>query len=153
MEIKAQAKFLRISPRKLRLITGLIQSMAVAAAADQLKHLDKKGSTPVLKLLNSAIANASHNNKLKVEGLFIKSAFVDQGPTIKRWRPRAFGRAGQIRKRTSHLTIILEEKKNSVKKTAKSGDSDKSKEINSNAKILNTKQIQNTKSKTKSELK
>ena len=111
MEIKAQAKFLRISPRKLRLITGLIQSMAVAAAADQLKHLDKKGSTPVLKLLNSAIANASHNNKLKVEGLFIKSAFVDQGPTIKRWRPRAFGRAGQIRKRTSHLTIILAEKK------------------------------------------
>ena len=148
MEIKAQAKFLRISPRKLRLITGLIQSMAVAAAADQLKHLDKKGSTPVLKLLNSAIANASHNNKLKVEGLFIKSAFVDQGPTIKRWRPRAFGRAGQIRKRTSHLTIILEERKLKEEKTDEKASKEAEKKSDNKRykkQAAITKQIINTK--------
>ena len=117
MEIKAKAKFLRISPRKLRLIADLIQNMAVEAAADQLKNLAKKGSLPVLKLLHSAQANAIHNNKLKKENLFVKNAFVDQGPTSKRWRPRAFGRAGLIRKRTSHLTIILEEKKLKAEKT------------------------------------
>ena len=110
MEIKAKAKFLRISPRKLRLIADLIQNMAVEAAADQLKNLAKKGSLPVLKLLHSAQANAIHNNKLKKENLFVKNAFVDQGPTSKRWRPRAFGRAGLIRKRTSHISVELAER-------------------------------------------
>lgn len=111
MEVRAKARYLHLSPRKLRLIVGLVASLNIAAARDQLQNLPKKGAIFVLKLLNSAVANASHNHKLKEGGLIIKSIFVDEGPTVKRWRPRAFGRAGQIRKRTSHLTIILEERK------------------------------------------
>ena len=141
MEIKAQAKFLRISPRKLRLITGLIQSMAVAAAADQLKHLDKKGSTPVLKLLNSAIANAENNFKLKKKDLYIKQIVANQGPTLHRWKPAAFGAAHPIRERTTHLELVLglrnaakpgaikEAKADKKPETKKAGQKPKDKEI------------------------
>lgn len=116
MEVQAQAKFIRQSPRKVRLVVDLIKGLSVEAAKDQLAVLPKRAAVTVLKLLNSAAANAKHNKQLEAENLYVARAFVDQGPTIKRFRPRAFGRAGAIRKRTSHITIVLSEKAVAVNK-------------------------------------
>ena len=107
MEISATLKYLRMSPRKVRLVVDLVRGMEVERAKLNLQFSDKGGSSPVLKLLNSAIANASNNFK-KTEGLYIKKIFVDQGPTYKRFRPRARGMVSPINKRTSHVTVILE---------------------------------------------
>ena len=152
MEVKAKARFIRQSPRKVRLVLELIKNMDVKTAQDQLSVLPKKASETVLKLLNSAIANAKHNNKKNTEDLFVAQAFADQGPTIKRFRPRAFGRAGAIRKRTSHITIVLGEKKKTETKIEKSTQASKAK-ISSSAKKENkpTKksQIENSKKEIK----
>jgi len=111
MEIKAKLRHLRISPRKVRLIADLIRGMDAGQAQTQLRLLTKRSASPVLKLLNSAIANAKNNFGITDENnLFIKEIRVDQGPALKRWRARAMGRAGAIRKRTSHISLILEEK-------------------------------------------
>jgi large subunit ribosomal protein L22 len=99
-----------MSPRKIRLVAGLIRGLDVAKAESQLGFSVKAAARPVLKLLRSAIANAEHNHKLEREGLYIKVITVDGGPMLKRWRARAFGRAAPIRKRTSHITIILSDK-------------------------------------------
>ncbi|MBU0597314.1 50S ribosomal protein L22 [Patescibacteria group bacterium] len=107
-ETRAKLRYLRISPRKVRLVIGLIRGMKVAEATGQLEFSKKQAARPVLKLLQSAVANAIHNDFAKEESLIIKTAFVDGGPVLKRWKPRAFGRAGSIKKRTSHVTIILE---------------------------------------------
>ena len=107
MEISATLKYLRMSPRKVRLVVDLVRGMEVERAKLNLQFSDKGGASPVLKLLNSAIANASNNFK-KTEGLYIKKIFVDQGPTYKRFRPRARGMVSPINKRTSHVTVILE---------------------------------------------
>jgi len=96
-----------MSPRKVRLITNLIKGQRIDAARTMLQFMPKAASLPVLKLLNSAAANATHNFKLEESTLHIKSATTDGGPTLKRWRARAMGRAAPIRKRTSHITIIL----------------------------------------------
>ncbi len=109
MEVTAKTRFIRQSPRKVRLVSDLIKGLGATAARDQLKFLPKKAAVMVLKTLNSAIANAEHNYKLAGVNLFVARAFVDQGPTLKRSTPKAFGRAAQIRKRSSHLTIILSE--------------------------------------------
>lgn len=111
MEITAKARFIRQSPRKVRLASNLIKGLPVSAARAQLKFLPKKAAQVVLKTLESAVANAKHNYKLSVDNLFVARAFVDQGPTLKRFTPKAFGRAAQIRKRTSHLTIVLSDRK------------------------------------------
>lgn len=111
MEIKAQARFIRLSARKTRLVADLIRGQAAAKAETILAFTQKAPSRPVLKLLRSAIANASHNFKLEKEKLFVKKITVDQGPALKRWRPRAFGRAAPIKKPTCHISIVLEEKK------------------------------------------
>jgi len=111
MEVTAKARYIRMSPRKVRLVAGLVRGADVARAEAQLGLLNKAAALPVLKLLRSAIANAEHNNKLEREGLFIKSITVDGGPVLRRWRPRAFGRAAPIRKRTSHITIVLADQK------------------------------------------
>jgi large subunit ribosomal protein L22 len=122
MEVRAQLRFLRMSPRKVRLVVDLIRGLGVEEAEYQLQFLNKAAARPVLKLLQSAIANAENNNKLAKDNLYIKRIMVDQGPTLKRWRPRAFGRAAEIRKRSSHVTVILDEltpaKKAAAKKTA-----------------------------------
>jgi len=118
METRAQARFVRISPRKARLVVGLVRGAKIEEARDQLSVLPKKASEIVLKVLNSAVANAEHNNHKKAEDLIISQAYVDEGPTLKRWRPRAFGRAAQIRKRTSHITIFVGDKKDAKKATA-----------------------------------
>lgn len=108
-----------MSPKKVRLVLGLIRGMRVEEAVTQLGFMQKKSTLPVKKLLESAIANAVNNFKLNRNDLFVKTVFADGGPIIKRWRPRAFGRAAMIRKRTSHVTIILDEVK---KKGAKVGE-------------------------------
>jgi len=99
-----------MSPRKVRLVVDLARGMNVEQAKIQLKFLNKKAARPILKLLNSAVANAKNNFKLDEKNLYISEIFVNEGPTLKRWRARAMGRSAQIRKRTSNIKIGLEEK-------------------------------------------
>lgn len=110
MEIKAQVKFVRMSPRKTRWVIDLVRGLDVGEAINQLQFMTKAAATPVLKLLNSGIANAVNNFKLKKENLYIKSISVDGGPVLKRWRPRAFGRAAPIKKRSAHINLVLGER-------------------------------------------
>ncbi|MBU2575507.1 50S ribosomal protein L22 [Patescibacteria group bacterium] len=107
MEAKAHLKFTRISPRKARLVVGMISGKKIDVARDQLSVSVKKSAPIVLKVLNSAIQNAEHNKKLKADDLIVSKAFVDEGATLKRWRPRAFGKAAPIRKRTSRITVVV----------------------------------------------
>ncbi|MEK7189142.1 MAG: 50S ribosomal protein L22 [Patescibacteria group bacterium] len=116
MEVKAQAKFQRIAPRKVRLVVGLLRGLSVEEARNQLTVLPKRSAHTVLKVLDSAVANAKNNHKLNVRDLAITRAFVDEGPSLKRWMPRAFGRASQIMKRTSHITIAVGEKQKTEEK-------------------------------------
>ncbi|MCA0758414.1 50S ribosomal protein L22 [Paenibacillus sp. N4] len=109
-EAKAHAKFVRIAPRKAQLVADLIRGKQVGDAIAILRHTPKSASPILEKLLNSAIANAEHNFQLDVNKLFISQAFVNQGPTMKRFRPRAMGRASRINKRTSHITLVVSEK-------------------------------------------
>jgi large subunit ribosomal protein L22 len=99
-----------MSSRKVRLVADLVAGMDVDEADAQLGHLRKAATVPVRKLLKSAIANAEHNAKLDRRNLFVRQILVNQGPTLKRFRPRAFGRAAPIRKRSSHITVVLEER-------------------------------------------
>ncbi|SRR3989339_1562476 len=110
METKVSAKHIRISPKKVRLVADLICGLGVSEALVRLQFTKKHAADPLVKLLKSAISNAQENNKLKESNLFIKEIRVDGGPTQKRWSPRAFGRATPIRKRTSHIKMILSEK-------------------------------------------
>lgn len=105
-----------MSPRKVRLVVDAVRGMAVEPALAQLTFMSRAAARPVKKLLESAIANAEHNFKLEREGLYIKAALVNQGPTLKRWRPRAMGAAAPILKRTSHVTLVLESKTGAKKK-------------------------------------
>lgn len=111
MEAKAVLRTVRIAPRKVRLVIDLIRGKQVGEAVAILKHTPKTSSPVIEKLLNSAIANAEHNYDLDVNNLVVTQAYVDEGPTLKRFRPRAMGRASAINKRTSHITIVVAEKK------------------------------------------
>jgi large subunit ribosomal protein L22 len=108
--VRAQAKYVRSSPRKARLVVDHIRGKSVGEARAILIHTPRGAAEPVLKVLESAVANAEHNHELLPEELRVFQAFVDEGPTIKRFRPRALGRATKIRKRTSHITINLTNK-------------------------------------------
>lgn len=110
MEVKAKARFIRMSPKKVRLVIDNIRGKDALQALDILKFINKLASNPVEKLLNSAIANAENNFKLEKGNLYIKEIRADDGPTLKRWMPRAFGRATTIRKRMTHISIVLGEK-------------------------------------------
>lgn len=110
METKASAKYIRVSARKARLVVDLIRGKDVADAQQILEYSPKAAARVVSKILNSAIANAEHNNGLNADELFVSRAFVDEGPTLKRFRPRAMGRATRINKRTSHITLVLDER-------------------------------------------
>ncbi|AIC92659.1 MULTISPECIES: 50S ribosomal protein L22 [Bacillaceae] len=110
-QAKAVAKQVRIAPRKVRLVIDLIRGKQVGEAIAILKHTPKSASPVVEKLLNSAIANAEHNYEMEPNNLVISEAFVDEGVTLKRFRPRAQGRASRINKRTSHITLVVSEKK------------------------------------------
>lgn len=109
MESRARAKYTRISARKVRLIMDQIKGKKVEEALHLLSFAPHRGAFLLKKLLNSAVANAEQNSEIDVDNLYIKSIFADEGPTAKRFRPRAMGRATRIRKRTSHLTVILSE--------------------------------------------
>ncbi|MBI2054828.1 MAG: 50S ribosomal protein L22 [Candidatus Sungbacteria bacterium] len=119
MEIKAELNYLRIAPRKVRIVANLISGLSVANAIIQLRHLPKRSSEPLEKLLKSAMANAKHNFSLEDANLRVKQILVDGGPVLKRTMPRAFGRAAMIRKRTSHVTLVLDEVVPTKRKSAK----------------------------------
>jgi len=116
MEIKAKLNFLRIAPRKVRLVTDLIKGKKVEEAQDILSFTVKKSARPILKLLNSAVANAVNNFHLDSADLYISEIRVDEGPKYKRWRARARGQAGLIQKRSSHVSLVLDEIKSEKKK-------------------------------------
>ncbi len=110
MEAKAVANTVRIAPRKVRLVIDLIRGKNTQDALAIVKFTKKSASPVIEKLIKSAIANADHNYSMDTENLYIKEAYVNEGPTLKRFMPRAQGRATRILKRTSHITIVLAEK-------------------------------------------
>ena len=109
MEVRAVARFVRISPRKIRLVMDQVRGKRVEEALKILSFAPQRGARILKKLINSAVANASENSGIDVDTLRVMRVYADEGPILKRWRPRARGRATRIRKRTSHLTVILEE--------------------------------------------
>lgn len=111
MQAKAVAKHVRIAPRKARLVIDLIRGKEVGEAIAILRHTPKAASPIIEKVLNSAVANAEHNYEMDADDLVISEAFVNEGVTLKRFRPRAQGRATRINKRTSHITVVVSEKK------------------------------------------
>ena len=110
MEVAARLKHARISPQKCRLVADQVRGMPVEKALELLTFSPKKAAAIVKKLLESAIANAEHNEGADIDELKVNSIFVDEGPTMKRWRPRAKGRVNQILKRTSHITVTVAER-------------------------------------------
>jgi len=111
MAVKAQAKYVRTSPRKVREVVDLIRGKSVADARATLVFTNRAAAHDVAKVLNSAVANAENNDNLSADDLYIKTAYVNEGPTLKRWKFRAMGRVNRIRKRSSHITIIVDERK------------------------------------------
>lgn len=109
MEIKASLNNLRIAPRKVRLVIDIVRGMETGKALDQLKFLKKEAALPIAKLINSALANAEHNFDLDRNNLYIKEFKADGGQMLKRWMPKAHGRATPIRKRTSQVSLVLAE--------------------------------------------
>jgi large subunit ribosomal protein L22 len=107
MEVKAVARYVRISPRKVRKIVGAVKGKPVGTGINSLKFMPQKAAAIVVKTLRSAVANADHNNELDVDALFIKNITVDQGPSLKRFRARARGRGSRILKKTSHITVVV----------------------------------------------
>lgn len=110
MEARAQAKMVRISSRKVKLVIDLVRGKTVGEAFAILAFTPRAASPVVSKLIRSAVANAEHNYNMDVEKLYVKEIYVGEGPTLKRFRPRAQGRATQILKRTSHITAVVAEK-------------------------------------------
>lgn len=110
MQAKAIARDVRISPRKVRLVVDLIRGKGLEEARAILKYVPKRGAEPVSKVLNSAAANAVNNLDLIEDALVVTAAYVDEGPSLKRVLPRARGQAHIIKKRTSHITIVVGEK-------------------------------------------
>ncbi|MCU1591660.1 MAG: ribosomal protein [Frankiales bacterium] len=104
----AQARYVRTAPMKCRRVVDMVRGLDVQEALDILRFAPQSASEQVSKVLASAIANAEHNKQLDPRDLFVAQAYVDEGPTLKRFRPRAQGRAFRIRKRTSHITIVVE---------------------------------------------
>ena len=110
MAVRAQAKYIRVAPRKAREVVDLIRGKSVPDARATLLLANRGAAILVAKVLNSAVANAENNNGLVAEQLYVKEAKVDEGPTMKRWKFRAMGRVNRIRKRTSHITVAVEQR-------------------------------------------
>lgn len=110
MKVTATLNNVRLTPRKARLVAGLIRGMDAVAATVQLEKVVKKSADPLLKLLRSAMANAQNNFSLKEDTLRVAAVIVNEGQKLKRWMPRAHGRATPLWRRLSHVTIVLEEK-------------------------------------------
>jgi large subunit ribosomal protein L22 len=107
MEARAVTKYLRIAPNKARLVADLIRGKRVAEALTVLRFTPKKGARFINKTLRSALASAENTKKMDIDNLIVKTIYVDKGPVLKRWQPRAMGRATPILKRTSHVTVVL----------------------------------------------
>ncbi len=110
MEVQARLRFVRIAPRKARLVADLIRGKGSEEALNILTFSKKTPAKIIIKLLKSAIANATQKKTIDIDRLYVKQIMVDQGPTMKRYQSRALGRATMIRKRTSHIQIVLDEK-------------------------------------------
>jgi large subunit ribosomal protein L22 len=110
MEAKAVAKYIRMSPQKVRLVVDLVRGKKVQEAKNILLYTRKYAAGIVAKVIKSALANATQNPNIDENILYVKEIFVDQGPVLKRWRARAQGRAAGIKKRTSHITVVLDER-------------------------------------------
>jgi len=110
LKAKAEARYVRIAPRKVRVVMDLIRGKQLSEALNIVRFTPKAASPVLEKLLLSAAANAENNYEMNRDALYVAECYADQGPTLKRFRPRARGRATMIRKKTSHITIILEEK-------------------------------------------
>jgi large subunit ribosomal protein L22 len=110
MEVKAVGKYIRISPQKARLVADVVRGMGVDQAITTLRFMPKKGAAIIQKVLESAVANATHDDQADVDTLYVKKIVIDGGPSLKRIRARAQGRANRIIKRTSHITVVLDEK-------------------------------------------
>ena len=107
---RAQAKYVRIAPRKVQIICDMIRGKEAAYAQALMEHTPKAGCEHVIKVLKSAVANAENNFEMDPEKLYVAQAFVDAGPILKRGQPRAHGRMYRINKRTSHITVVVAEK-------------------------------------------
>lgn len=107
--MKAEAKYIRISPRKARLVADLVRGLLVEKAINILRFTPNKGAGIVSKVLHSAVANANQRSGVNIDSLRVSKIFVDEGPTWKRFMPRSQGRANKICKRTSHITVVLSE--------------------------------------------
>ena len=153
-EVKAKLRFLKMGPRKVRLVADLIRGKKISKAVEVLSLLNKKAARPVLKLLLSAVANAKNNFSLEEKTLKLKSITVDEGPTLKRWMPKARGRATPIRERSSHVTIVLtgekvEPKKSAVKKEENDKKAVKKKEtVTANKAVKKDKKVATAKKET-----
>ena len=110
MEAKAVAKYIRIAPRKIRVVMDLIRGKNIGEAFAILKYTPKVGADVIEKVLKSAVANAEHNNDMNVDNLFISAAYVDQGPTLKRIHPRSREQTFKILKRSSQVTVVVKER-------------------------------------------
>ena len=110
MEAKAVARSIRIAPRKARVVIDLIRGKSVGEAVNILRFTPKVASEVILKVLNSAVANAEHNYKMDTDNLYVSQAYVDAGATQKRWHPRAQGRIYPILKRSCHITVVVKGK-------------------------------------------
>lgn len=110
MESRAVARYVRITPRKARQVMNTIRGKNLAESIHMLTFAPKAAADVILKVVNSAAANAENNHQMNRDALYVAQAFVDQGPTLKRFMPRAQGRAAAIHKRTSHITVVLKER-------------------------------------------
>ena len=110
MEVKAKLNFARVGEQKARLVANLVRGKDVSEAIKTLTFLNKKSALMIKKLIESAIANADYKKTIDLDKLYVKTLTVDQGPTLKRFRPRAQGRASGVRKRMSHINVVLDER-------------------------------------------
>ena len=110
MQVSATLKYVRMSPRKVRLVVDLVRGRPVNEALSLLRFMPQAAAVEVAKVVKSAVANAEQNNHMSAEDLFISRITADEGPTMKRFRPRAHGRASPILKRSTHITVVVDEK-------------------------------------------
>ena len=110
MEVKAHLSFARIGCQKARLVADVVRGKDVNEAIRSLTFMKQKGAVLIKKLIESAVANAEHKKVIDVDNLYVKTIYVDQGPSMKRYRPRAQGRAFEVRKKISHINVVLDER-------------------------------------------
>jgi large subunit ribosomal protein L22 len=147
MAFEVKLKHLKISPRKVRLVADMVRGKKIDEAQAILGFTVKKGADPILKLLNSAVANVKNNSKKEIDGLFISKITVDEGPIAKRIMPRAKGRGDRIMKRSSHVTLVLDEKRGPKKKRKEKTEAKEEKAVAKKKEVKKTSEKKITKAK------